>query len=66
MLHHAVQSADLDLVRWLVEEQKLEVNPDTSSEKTPLDLVDPENNRELYDFLFHKGAHLTRSSPTYP
>ncbi|CAM4449326.1 MAG: hypothetical protein LEGION0403_FIIPPAGN_02764 [Legionella sp.] len=66
VLHYAVQSASLDLVSWLVDEQKIEVNPDTSSGQTPLDLVDPENNKELYDFLLDKGAHPARSSPTYP
>lgn len=66
VLHYAVQSDNLDLVSWLIDDQKLDINTESRSQKNPLDLIDQEKNKDLYDFLLDKGARPAGSSSTYP
>ena len=56
VLHHAVQSGDLDGVSWLINHATVDINVQDADKKTPLDINKREGSPEINAMLVEHGA----------
>lgn len=67
ILHYAVKSGNLDLVRWLIEHTHLDINATDGQNQTPVQLSETNlsgtDKNKISSFLLEHGAKLTLLPP---